>query len=121
MRQLREAATADTKLIVIDTIVRHTCSSGGEFEDIPGAQQSDAPAPLLANYGIGGTAVYQIDLQMMVLVNSLERTLRQFVDLLFSSGWKLERVSRTEGEQMQHLIASPLPASQSAENDVGGY
>ncbi|OCH93672.1 O-methyltransferase [Obba rivulosa] len=108
IRQLREAATSETKLVVVDTIVRYTCSSGKEFEDIPGANISDAPAPLLANYGIGGTSVYQIDLQMMVLVNSLERTLRQFVDVLHAGGWKLEHVSRTEGDQMQHLIASPL-------------
>ncbi|EMD38852.1 hypothetical protein CERSUDRAFT_151553 [Gelatoporia subvermispora B] len=108
IRQLRDAATSDTKLLVVDHIIRYTCSDEGEFEDIPGAAVTDAPAPLLANYGIGSGIEYKLDLQMLTLVNAPERTLRQFVDLFRAGGWKLERVARSDGEQMQHLIASPM-------------
>ncbi|EMD38853.1 hypothetical protein CERSUDRAFT_92888 [Gelatoporia subvermispora B] len=82
IRQLRDAATPDTQLLLVEYIIRYTCSNSAELENIPGAAQADAPAPLLANYGNGAGLDYQLDLEMMVMRNSQERSLTQFIDLL---------------------------------------
>ncbi|EMD39048.1 hypothetical protein CERSUDRAFT_47409 [Gelatoporia subvermispora B] len=108
IRLLREAASPETKLLVVDCIVRYTCSDNTDAKGILGADQVDAPRPLLGNYGIGGGVDYKLDIQMMAIVNGCERTLRQFVDILRSCGWRLDSVTRSEGEQLQQLIASPL-------------
>jgi hypothetical protein len=40
-----------------------------------------APEPLLPNYGVGGIEPYNLDINMMVALNSKERTLGEFVKL----------------------------------------
>lgn len=41
----------------------------------------EAPQPLLANYGIGGTVPYLTDINMMCALNARERTLAEFIEL----------------------------------------
>lgn len=40
-----------------------------------------APQPLLPNYGMGNIYQYNMDLNMMSLLNAKERTLQEFVDI----------------------------------------
>ena len=40
-----------------------------------------APEPLLPNYGVGRIRQYNLDLDMMVMVNSQERRLEEFIKL----------------------------------------
>jgi ubiquinone/menaquinone biosynthesis C-methylase UbiE len=51
-----------------------------------------APEPLLANYGVGRARLYQQDLNMMILLNSKERTLQEFIQLGESCGFKFVKL-----------------------------
>ena len=54
LKQLRAAATPQTKLVLMDSIMPFAChDASGEDEgnDISGAAPREAPAPLLANFG----------------------------------------------------------------------
>ena len=46
--------------------------------------------------------------QMLVMNNCAERTIGQFVELLASAGWKLERVHRFNPPTAPQLVCSPL-------------
>ncbi|EMD39226.1 hypothetical protein CERSUDRAFT_152302 [Gelatoporia subvermispora B] len=108
LEKLRPVATSNTKLILIEHIVRYACRSEGQFSDIPGAEEPEAPEPLLPNFGTAGGREYMVDLQMMHLLNAQERTIPQFVELLGSAGWKLERVIRSPSDRFALLVASPV-------------
>jgi len=108
LANLRPATIADTKLILIEHILRYTCRSEEYSKKIPGADEPEAPEPLLPNFGVAGGREYVVDLQMMNLLNAQERTIPQFVDLLGSAGWKLDRVMRTPSDRFALLVASPF-------------
>ncbi|KAG7087221.1 hypothetical protein E1B28_013202 [Marasmius oreades] len=89
MTTLRKAADPKSKLIVFDMVVPHACA---EVPPLPGAVIGPpAPAPLLSNFA-AGHFVTMVDIQMLNLVNGMERTLEDFVHLGDHSGWKLESV-----------------------------
>lgn len=48
---------------------------------VRGSGYSQAPAPLLPNFGMGRVRLYEQDINMMCCVNSMERTLNEFVAL----------------------------------------
>ncbi|KAF8626087.1 hypothetical protein AX15_005085 [Amanita polypyramis BW_CC] len=92
LKPLREAATPNTKLVLMDSLVPYACHD--PRNDILGAAPKEAPAPLLANWGISNSMTYIVDMCMMVVHNSQERTIDQFDRLLKSSGWKISAVRR---------------------------
>ena len=58
LKQTREAAGPNSKLVLVECVVQYACSGTSEDADIPGAIMPPAPSPLLANFGI---AKYIID------------------------------------------------------------
>jgi len=66
LMRLRQAATADTKLLIADFILPLAChddvSGSGELKDVEGAESELAPAPLLPNLGKASANVYWMDL-----------------------------------------------------------
>lgn len=110
--QLREAATADTKLLMADFVLPLACSddtsTDGGLEGVEGAESILAPAPLLANLGRASANSYWMDLTMQVMFNSQERTLREIVALASSSGWKVIRVTKTAASLFGHIVAVPV-------------
>lgn len=46
-----------------------------------GSSRITAPKPLLPNYGMGRIRLYEQDVNMMSCVNSMERTLEEFIKL----------------------------------------
>ncbi|KAF8988604.1 O-methyltransferase, partial [Cyathus striatus] len=64
LRELRKVAQNDTKLLLIDSIIPFTCkfSPTSREHSITGAIPSEAPSPLLANYGIANELGYNADL-----------------------------------------------------------
>lgn len=52
---LRDAATAHTRLLIVETLIEHACHISHLDDDdanqIPGARPFQAPEPLLANFG----------------------------------------------------------------------
>ncbi|KAK7056304.1 hypothetical protein VNI00_002857 [Paramarasmius palmivorus] len=112
LKHLRDAATPETKLLVLESIMPYSCHdpSAEDKNGIPGAAPKEAPAPLLANYGAVNEMGYLADIDMFLLFNSQERTVGHFDRLLQSTGWKLTVVNRQPGDStyMQSMEAVPL-------------
>ena len=68
LRHLREAATMDTKLVVIDVIVSHTCKSDTGSVN---PKISAPPAPLLQNWGEANIQIQNISVAVSLLLASL--------------------------------------------------
>ncbi|EMD33481.1 hypothetical protein CERSUDRAFT_87325 [Gelatoporia subvermispora B] len=107
LRQLRDAATPSTKLVLIDNILPYACRADGLA--VPGARAPDVPEPLLPNLGGAGILPYCFDLSMYVHFNALERTLGHVQRLLEGAGWKLVRVHPTDslGSYLPQVEAVP--------------
>ncbi|KAJ8093236.1 hypothetical protein PM082_020730 [Marasmius tenuissimus] len=112
LKQLRASATPDTILLVLESIMPYACHDPSAEDDkaIPGAVPKEAPPPLIANYGAANELGYLSDIDMFVLFNSQERTIRHFDRLLASTGWKLKVVNRQPGDStyMQSMEAVPM-------------
>jgi hypothetical protein len=141
LKQLRASAQTDTKLILLESIVPLAChdpaNDDGEKEGVfkvEGAKITEAPAPLLPNYGVMNSMIYSIDVivstpfllsfrllsrfvshptltsQMAALCNSQERTLIQWDDLLTSGGWKISEIRKnTSGSGLFYtIVALPI-------------
>jgi hypothetical protein len=67
LKYLRSAAQTTTKLLIIDHILPYCTPTRGKFSDIPGAEVSAAPEPLLPNFGYASGAVYSVDLEVREL------------------------------------------------------
>ncbi|KAF8622414.1 hypothetical protein AX15_007060 [Amanita polypyramis BW_CC] len=93
LKPLREAATPNTKLVLMDSLVPYACHDPRD-DALFGATAKEAPAPLLANWGASNARSYISDMCMMVMFNSQERTVDHFDQLLKSSGWKITAVRR---------------------------
>ncbi|EKM56174.1 uncharacterized protein PHACADRAFT_196229 [Phanerochaete carnosa HHB-10118-sp] len=106
--RLRDAAQPATKLVVMDIIVDYMCHDSGAVADISGATKPQAPEPLLPYADSAASFTYSLDISMMCCANCQERTLGQFIELLKSTGWKVERVCCFEPPLPQQLICSPL-------------
>ncbi|KAJ6535743.1 S-adenosyl-L-methionine-dependent methyltransferase [Mycena capillaripes] len=95
LTRLSDAATPATTLLLLETIVPHACHDpNNAAEDGP----TEAPAPLLANYGAVNEMGYTADMGMFILFNSQERTRIHFVELLARTGWKFVAVHRQPGD-----------------------
>ncbi|KAJ6601633.1 O-methyltransferase [Mycena sp. CBHHK59/15] len=108
LKHLRDAATPETKLVTVDTIVPYTCCDTSVTESIPGAVIPPAPAPLLPNLGAASNMKYWVDFQMFVLGNCQNRTLGHFVSLATQSGWKVIEVHHIPGSSLGQCISVPI-------------
>lgn len=115
LERLREAATADTKLLLGDFVLPLACAD--KFEEgeegfhilrgIEGVDKTLAHPPLLANLGKASSHGYWMDMTMQTVFNAQERTLREIVTLASSAGWKVVRVHCAEGSLFGHITAVP--------------
>lgn len=64
LKHLRNAASPDTKLVVIDSIVPYTCHGAAALEVIEGAKLPDTPKELLPSLGKANNHVFQIDIEV---------------------------------------------------------
>ncbi|KAF8645329.1 hypothetical protein AX16_007904 [Volvariella volvacea WC 439] len=106
---LRQAASPDTRLLLMECVISYTCrdtTEGSSISQLPGRKPREAPPPLLANHG--QEFPYLIDTAVFHLLGAQERTVAQFDQLLFSAGWKLIEVYRLEGSLYQLLEAVPV-------------
>ena len=73
LKQLRDAATPGTKLVVVELIMRYTCHD--DTEDIADSTTSTvpikAPNPLLANWGAVNDNIYMLDMIVRLFLISL--------------------------------------------------
>ncbi|KAH9949723.1 S-adenosyl-L-methionine-dependent methyltransferase [Amylocystis lapponica] len=90
LRQVRKAMGPNSRLLIHDDVIQHLHRT----EDTPDSDLGVevAPEPLLPNFGAGNRRMYNMDLTMLILYNSRERTLRDFVRLGSVEGLRLEKV-----------------------------
>ncbi|EIM80621.1 S-adenosyl-L-methionine-dependent methyltransferase [Stereum hirsutum FP-91666 SS1] len=113
LSHLRAAAGAHSRLIIVDAIVQYACEDTTVAKDIPGGLEEEgrkAPEPLLPNWGHAALFRYLCDIQMMAVLNGMERTVSQFVNILSASGWRLERVCRSPDFASVHQMLVAVPA-----------
>jgi hypothetical protein len=89
LKQLRDAAQHDTKLILFEHIMPYACPD----PDVSSEKGIKAPWPMLANLGQGlGGFLTSMDLHMMNMFGAQERTVAEFKELGDLSGWQLADV-----------------------------
>ncbi|KAK0443062.1 O-methyltransferase-domain-containing protein, partial [Desarmillaria tabescens] len=111
LKQLRSAASEDTKLLVIDQVVpyaRPNETTQSLTSSIKGAGQLPVPPPLLANLGRANSITVIGDLQMYTSQGGEERTLGSSIDLLGSESWKIEEVFTVPGSIHKQILAIPV-------------
>ncbi|KAA1468515.1 S-adenosyl-L-methionine-dependent methyltransferase, partial [Dentipellis sp. KUC8613] len=109
LRNLREAAAQNTRLLIVEHIISYACKDEAA-NDIPGVEKPPPPAPLLPNWGQASAISYLGDLHMLALLNGQERTATHLRNLLDQTGWKLAEVRSGPGlvHLFQHAIAIPV-------------
>ncbi|KAL4940293.1 hypothetical protein BDV06DRAFT_230434 [Aspergillus oleicola] len=80
---LRESMAPSSRILVCDQVMNTTAGC----DEIP-----PAPAPLPANYGYYMRYPHHRDLAMMSIINGIERTPAQFVDLVKQAGLKVNKI-----------------------------
>ncbi|KAK0478604.1 S-adenosyl-L-methionine-dependent methyltransferase [Armillaria luteobubalina] len=78
LRGVGNVMSADNRLLICDYIIQHA-TRDKTAPTLIGAKP--APEPLLPNYGAGRMTQYNIDVEMMCVCNSQERSLDHFVEL----------------------------------------
>ncbi|KAG6852088.1 hypothetical protein C0991_003244 [Blastosporella zonata] len=110
LTQLRAVARKDTKLLLIESLIPFACEDPNGAKGIPGSVPNEAPKPLLANFGAVNEMGYNADIDMFLLFNSQERTIYHIDELLLSTGWKVQKVYRQDGDStfLQSIEAIPV-------------
>ncbi|KAK0222574.1 S-adenosyl-L-methionine-dependent methyltransferase [Armillaria nabsnona] len=81
--------SADSRLLICDYIIQHANRDKITPQSIG---PKPAPEPLLPNYGAGRMTQYNMDVEMMCVCNSQERSLDHFVELGKEAGLRFVRV-----------------------------
>lgn len=95
MKNIREAASSSSKLILFDNTVPYACADPTVYHG--DVERRTAPYPLIPNLGKGGgLGPTGLDMQMLNLFNGAGRSIKQFVELGDASGWKLDSARNEE-------------------------
>ncbi|KAJ7121939.1 O-methyltransferase [Mycena filopes] len=113
LTHLRTAALPTTRLVILENILVSASRGASPHpyaRNIPilGTRRTNAPEPLLANYGVAGTPLYYYDLTVHNLLSGTSRTVEGFYDVLRRSGWNLLEVYHCPGTVAGFVIADPL-------------
>ncbi|KAL0960206.1 hypothetical protein HGRIS_011839 [Hohenbuehelia grisea] len=92
LSHIRVAAGPDSKLILFELIVPLACEDPTTALIANHDPALKAPEPLLPNFGIAGGWPTWVDLQMLALFDSRERTIQEYIALGDAAGWKLDYV-----------------------------
>ncbi|KAF4566231.1 hypothetical protein EYR40_001952 [Pleurotus pulmonarius] len=109
LSHLRQAASPETKLLLIEQIVPYACvDSEASASIIPGVEQPQAPKPLLANLGKANAIAYLGDFQMYTGLCGEERTIGSWIELTEGAGWKIVQVFPIPGSLHSQILAVPV-------------
>ncbi|KAH8828797.1 S-adenosyl-L-methionine-dependent methyltransferase [Flagelloscypha sp. PMI_526] len=98
LKNVRKAAKLGSKLLIHEVSPK----TAARVKD---AIYEQAPEPLLANWGMGMARTYYIDMQMLSVLNSMERTVAEFKSLIEPVGFKLEKVHDTGEVTLVEFVA----------------
>ncbi|EIM86299.1 S-adenosyl-L-methionine-dependent methyltransferase [Stereum hirsutum FP-91666 SS1] len=102
LANVRKAMKPHSKLLIRELIIEHV-SRPQEEEAVA---DDRAPEPLLPNYGMGNVFQYNMDLNMMALLNAKERTLAEFVDLGKKTGFRFVKLYVTGKLGLLEFVAA---------------
>ncbi|TFY59550.1 hypothetical protein EVG20_g7747 [Dentipellis fragilis] len=107
LQRLRDAAGPETRLLVVDSVMPYACHDPAA-DGIPGAAPRERPRRFLRT--TIDPVLVLMALQMFVVLNAQERTVRQFERVLKSAGWKINMVHRHESDStfLQSVEAIPI-------------
>jgi len=89
LSNLRTVAGPNTKLVLIDSIVNYACEAPSEASILGKDAEPKVPAPLLPNLGGANLLAYEVDIVLVSSLNSGERTIDGYKNIIEASGWKL--------------------------------
>ncbi|KAJ7482293.1 S-adenosyl-L-methionine-dependent methyltransferase [Mycena galericulata] len=81
---IRSSMKPSSRLLVHEFVLQHVVASDHTFDR--------APEPLLPNYGVGSVRAYTQDITMMIMHNSKERTLQEYIEMGARSGLRFVKV-----------------------------
>ncbi|KAJ7755335.1 S-adenosyl-L-methionine-dependent methyltransferase [Mycena maculata] len=88
LKGIRKSMKPGSRVLIHEYILQTADGS-----DQPADRQlTKAPSPLLSNYGEGRIRQYYLDVSLMVLVNSQERTLDEYIELGEKAGLRFMKV-----------------------------
>jgi len=93
LRGVRDAMKPSSRVLVQEFVLQHAdrvADNSSAFKQ--------APKPMLPNYGVGKIRQYNLDIDMMVMLNSQERRLEEFVQLGEEAGLRFEKLWDNIGE-----------------------
>ncbi|KAG9218403.1 hypothetical protein CCMSSC00406_0007996 [Pleurotus cornucopiae] len=85
LTNVRKSVGPQSKLLINEFVPQYIVRGGL-------ASNTQAPKPLLPNYGVANKRLYQQDMNMMISFNSKERTLDEFIKLGEASGFRFEKL-----------------------------
>ncbi|KAK0184328.1 S-adenosyl-L-methionine-dependent methyltransferase [Armillaria mellea] len=89
LQSVGKCMSVNSRLLIFDYIIQYTNRGKDASQSV---DLKPAPEPLLPNYGAGRVIQYNIDVDMMCVSNSQERSLDHFVELGKEAGLKFARV-----------------------------
>jgi len=82
LTRLRESADESTRLVLMESLISHSCHTAGEEYATPAASHVEAPKPLLANFGAVNEMGYILDMIVSPAVSVSGRKLTtSFLDV----------------------------------------
>ncbi|KAJ7716637.1 O-methyltransferase [Mycena metata] len=91
LKNIREAMGKNSRLLIHDYVIQHLNRT--QVTDAPTSLQLDAaPAPLLANFGMGSVRAHYQDITMLITYNARERSLNEVSDLAANGDLVLDGV-----------------------------
>ncbi|KAF4564046.1 hypothetical protein EYR36_003297 [Pleurotus pulmonarius] len=85
LENVKKSMSPQSKLLINEFVPQYIVRGGL-------ASHTQAPTPLLANYGVANKRLYQQDMNMMISFNSKERTLDEFIRIGEASGFRFEKL-----------------------------
>ncbi|KAK0215218.1 S-adenosyl-L-methionine-dependent methyltransferase [Armillaria nabsnona] len=89
LQSVGNTMSVNSRLLIFDYIIQYTNRDEDTSQSV---DLKPAPKPLLPNYGAGRMIQYNIDLDMMCIFNSQERSLDHFIVLGKEAGLRFVRV-----------------------------
>lgn len=100
LRGIRVSMRPSSRILIADQVMNTTLGC---------PEIAPAPAPLPANYGIATRFAHERDLDMLALINGVERTPAQFRSLAARSGLEVARIWECRG--IISVVEMRLPSS----------
>ncbi|KAJ3768969.1 S-adenosyl-L-methionine-dependent methyltransferase [Lentinula raphanica] len=92
LNNIRKAMKPNSRLIIHEIVLRNALVDMNMNGHTSDSCFDIAPRPLLPNYGVARARTYELDIAMMTLLGSQERTLSEYIDLCSQCGLKFIKI-----------------------------